>query len=219
MNIQAARNSFLMRLLEGASIVENRGTGVPTMIAQLSRAGLPPPRFKDERTHFRAFFLNETLLDEKTIAWLNEFADQAINERQRKALAYLKRYLSIRNKDYCRLNGCDSRQATAELAELRNADLIVQLGSRGSALYRLAAPRRSFEPTVATSLRGRHKKLLSSFVESPSIPLTARQIADRSNMNYETARGAIKELVKIGILHPTQDKARSAKQSYEIVRR
>lgn len=213
-NIQATRNSFLMKLLEGAGIVENRGTGVPTMIAQLARAGLPPPKFKDERTYFRAIFSNETLLDEGTVAWLNTLADHALNERQRKGLAYLRRYRSIRNKDYSRLNNCDSRLATLELAELREADLVVQLGVRGGAIYRLAVPSHKIKPSIAGSLRARHKKILSSFMESPVTPLTARQLAERSDMNLETARIAVKELVKMGALKPTQEKARSVKQSY-----
>jgi len=218
-NIQAARNSFLMRLLEGAGIVENRGTGVPTMIAQLAKAGLPPPRFRDQRTHFRALFLNEILLDEKTVSWLNTLSDHVINERQRKALAYLKRYLSIRNKEYSRLNNCDSRLATAELAELRDANLIVQLGTRGSAIYRLAAPQRHIKPKAAAALRQRHRKVLASYVENPPVSLTAREISARSGMKYETARHTIKDLVKWGVLGPTQEKARSAKQSYIPVSR
>lgn len=213
-NIQAARNSFLMRLLEGAGIVENRGTGVPTMIAQLAKAGLPPPRFKDQRTHFRAIFLNETLLDEETLSWLNALAEHALNERQRKGLAFLKRYKAIRNKDYCRLNACDSRLATAELAELRNAELVVQLGTRGGAVYRLVTPKNNLNPQVAEALRGRHKKILSSFIETPPVALTTRELSTRSGMKHETARVAIKELVKLGALRPTQEKARSAKQSY-----
>lgn len=213
-NIQAARNSFLMRLLEGASIVENRGTGVPTMIAQLAKAGLPPPRFRDERTHFRALFSNETLLDEKTVRWLNTLANHVINERQRKALAYMKRYLSIRNKEYSRLNNCDSRLATADLAELRDAGVILQLGTRGSAIYRLAAPQHRIKPAAAANLRQRHKKVLSTYVESPAVALTAREISVRAGLKYETARHTIKDLVKWGILETTQKKARSAKQSY-----
>lgn len=214
--IQAARNGFLMSLLERMGIVENRGSGIRTMIAQLARAGLPPPQFKDHGSHFRAVFLNETLLDSATIDWLSTLAPHPLNERQRRALAYLKRYKSIRNKDYCRLNNCDSRHTTAELSELRELGLINQSGTRGGAVYYLSPTSRTATIIVPGGLKQRHARILSCFRENPDATLSAKDLTRRSGLNHETTRSALRDLVRAGHLVPTEDKARSSRQAYRL---
>lgn len=64
--LQASRNSFLMKLLEdlplpgGLGVAsENRGTGIPAMVAALRRVGMPPPIFDDRRTTFRVTVLRQ----------------------------------------------------------------------------------------------------------------------------------------------------------------
>lgn len=215
-NVQAARNVHLMRLLESTGLVENRGSGIRTIIAQLSRAGLPPPMFKDGRTHFRAVFMNETLLDSATIEWLNRFANLAINERQRRALAYLKRVRSIRNKDYSRLNDCDSRQATGELSELRDMGIIRQIGTRGTTVYYLSEVHRSDYAALTGGMRPRHVHVLGYYKVHGDGPATVRQIARRLNMSPATVRLAVKELVLGGVLLPTEERSRSNKQAYRV---
>lgn len=214
--IQAARNGFLMSLLERVGIVENRGSGIRTMIAQLARAGLPPPQFKDHGSHFRAIFLNETLLDPATIDWLSTLAPHPLNERQRRALAYLKRYKSIRNKDYCRLNNCDSRLSTAELSELRELSLINQSGTRGGAVYYLSPISRTATTNIPGGMKLRHAKLLACFRENPEATLSAKDITRRSGLNHETTRAALRDLVRSGHLLPTEEKARSSRQAYRL---
>lgn len=213
-NIQSTRNPFLMRLLEASGFVETRGSGIRTMIAQLTRAGLPPPRFEDRRSHFRAVFLNETLLDGATIEWLNTFAPYPINERQRRGLAYLKRYRSIKNKDYCRLNGCDSRAATAELGHLRELGVLRQSGTRGGAVYSLSSP--ASVSVLPGGLKRRHMKVLDFFQNNPGRVFGARDISLKAGLNHETVRAALRDLVRAGFVVPTEEKARSSRQAYRI---
>lgn len=214
--IQAARNGFLMSLLERTGIVENRGSGIRTMVAQLARAGLPPPQFKDQGSHFRAIFLNETLLDAATIEWLSTLAPHPLNERQRRALACLKRYKSIRNKDYCRLNNCDSRLTTVELSELRELGLINQSGTRGGAVYYLSPTSKIAAANIPGGLKARHAKILACFRESPEMTLSAKDITRRSGLNHETMRSALRDLVRSGHLAPTEERARSSRQAYRL---
>ncbi|MEW6416611.1 MAG: ATP-binding protein [Nitrospirota bacterium] len=49
---QSTRNRVLMRLMEDLHIVENRGSGIRTMIEAMRRANLEPPRLQDKRTSF-----------------------------------------------------------------------------------------------------------------------------------------------------------------------
>lgn len=215
-NVQAARNSHLMRLLESKGLVENRGSGIRTVIAQLSKAGLPPPTFKDNRTYFRVTFLNETLLDPGTIDWLNKYAGYPISDKQRRALAYLKRFKSMRNKDYSRLNACDSRLATAELSQLRELGILRQSGTRGGTIYFLADEHRPEMIALPGGVRPRHAKVLAFLREQGEKPASVKTIAKKLKMNPVTVRLAIRELVRARIVLPTEEKAKSSRQAYRL---
>jgi ATP-dependent DNA helicase RecG len=51
---------------------------------------MEPPRFQDKRSSFWVTFRNHTLMNPDAVAWLNHFADQPLNDRQRLALVYLR---------------------------------------------------------------------------------------------------------------------------------
>jgi ATP-dependent DNA helicase RecG len=67
-----------------------------------------PPRFDDRRTSFWVTFHNHTLMNPEVIAWLNQFAQAQLNDRQRLALVYLRQHEHITNSDYRRLNRIDA---------------------------------------------------------------------------------------------------------------
>src|SRR2546426_6100525 len=86
----STRNTRLMRMMEDWHIVENRGSGIKTMLQATRTANLEPPRFNDRRTSCWVTFRNHTLMSPEAITWLNQFADQALEDRQRLALVYLQ---------------------------------------------------------------------------------------------------------------------------------
>jgi ATP-dependent DNA helicase RecG len=133
------RNAALMRMMEDLTIVENRGSGIRAMVESMRTAHLSPPRFKDAHTSFRLTFYNHTLLDQETVDWLQQFKELPLNDNQRFALAYLRRDHSIlTNRDYQRLSGVDSVQATRDLGDMvRRSGVLVQHGTRGGAHYTL----------------------------------------------------------------------------------
>ena len=53
---------------------------------------------------FEFTFNNRHLLEPDTLAWLNTFASQPINEHQRMALTFIRHRSRITNSDYQRLN-------------------------------------------------------------------------------------------------------------------
>jgi len=59
---QSTRNRVLMQLMEDLHLVENRGSGIRTMIEAMRAASLGPPRFQDRRTSFWVTFYNHTLM-------------------------------------------------------------------------------------------------------------------------------------------------------------
>lgn len=125
---RSSRNRLLVRFLEDLHLVENRGSGVRTMIRAMRDANLEPPVFEDRRVSFWVTFRNHTLMDPATIAWLNRFAGLPLSDHQRVALAFLRRQDRITNPDYRRLNYVDMLTATRDLRGLVQAGLLVQHG-------------------------------------------------------------------------------------------
>ncbi len=134
---QSTRNELLMRLLEERGMVEDRGSGIPMMIAAMREAHLEPPLFRDRRNDFRVVFRNHTLLDPETVTWLNRFAGYPLTDAQRMALAYLRVNPRMANNDYRRLNNTTTVEATRELRGLVDLELIEMHGTRRWAYYTL----------------------------------------------------------------------------------
>src|SRR5437660_2046676 len=113
-------------MMEDAHLVENGGSGIKTMLEAMRRANLEPPRFQDKRSSFWVAFRNHTLMSPEAITWLNQFASQPLNDRQRLALVYLRSNDRIANAEYQRLNRVDSLVARQELRGLVQAGLVEQ---------------------------------------------------------------------------------------------
>lgn len=125
---QSTRNARLMRMMEDAHIVENRGSGIRAMLDALRGANLEPPRFEDRRSSFLVTFRNHTLMNPEAIAWLNRFAHLSLNDRQRVALVYLRQHGQINNSEYQRLNRVNTVVAGQELRGLVQSGLIEPRG-------------------------------------------------------------------------------------------
>ncbi len=132
---QSTRNRILMRLMEDLHLVENRGSGIRTMIRTFNKANLEPPYFQDKRTSFWVIFRNHTLITPKAIEWLKQFARLPLNDRQRLALIYLQYRHQITNSEYQRLNCVDSVTSNRELRSLVQCDLVEQKNTRRWAYY------------------------------------------------------------------------------------
>jgi ATP-dependent DNA helicase RecG len=136
---QSTRNRVLMRLMEDAHLVENRGSGIRAMIDAMRRLNLEPPRFQDRRASFLVTFRSHTLMGPEAIAWLNRFADRPLTDRQRLALVYLRYNEQLTNSDYQRLNHVDPVTASRELRGLVQSGLVEQHSTRRWAYYTLSS--------------------------------------------------------------------------------
>ena len=136
---QSTRNRVLMRLMEDAHLVENRGSGIRAMIDAMRRLNLEPPRFQDRRASFLVTFRSHTLMGPEAIAWLNRFAGRLLADRQRLALVYLRYNEQLTNSDYQRLNHVDSVTASRELRGLVQSGLVEQHSTRRWAYYTLSS--------------------------------------------------------------------------------
>jgi hypothetical protein len=90
----------------------------------MRQANLEPPRFEDRRSSFWVTFRNHSLMSPDAIAWLNQLARLALNDRQRLALVYLRHNDRMANSDYQRLCRVDSTTAGRELRRI----LVVHAG-------------------------------------------------------------------------------------------
>jgi ATP-dependent DNA helicase RecG len=124
----STRNVRLMRMMEDLHLVENRGSGIKAMLSAMRAANLEPPQFDDRRASFKVTFHNHTMMNPEAIAWLNQFANKPLNDRQRVALVYVRQHEKITNNEYRRLNRVDALCAGQELRGLVETGLIEQGG-------------------------------------------------------------------------------------------
>lgn len=129
-----------MQGVRSINLVENRGSGIRTMIKSLTKANLEPPYFQDKRSSFRVTLKNHTLINNEAIEWLNQYASLPLNDRQRLALVYLRHRHQITNSEYQRLNCIDSVTATKELRSLVQCGLVEQRNTRRWAYYTFKIP-------------------------------------------------------------------------------
>jgi ATP-dependent DNA helicase RecG len=171
-NEQSTRNRLLMRMMEDLHLVENRGSGIRSMLEAMRQANLEPPRFQDRRSSFWVIFRNHTLMSPPAIAWLNQFAGLPLNDHQRLALVYLRHNEQMTNSDYQRLNHVDSVTANRELRGLVQAGLTKQHSTRRWAYYTLNLPA---EEKVTPPSLSNEEKILAYVREHGSIRRTECQ--------------------------------------------
>lgn len=128
------RNPLIAEPLFRTKYVEKAGTGTTDMIADCLEAGLPEPDFAQHGSHFVTTIWRD---------WLtNDALDElGLNDRQIKAVKYLKRSEFMTNAEYQVVIDASARTATRDLKGLVDAG-IVELNGRGrGAQYRLIKKR------------------------------------------------------------------------------
>ncbi|GAB3703528.1 hypothetical protein GCM10027598_02490 [Amycolatopsis oliviviridis] len=141
----SARNGTLLKILEDTPlpgsdrpICENRGSGIPTMLAAMRDAKLSPPRFADDISTFTATFPNHTLMGDGAVQWIASLREHGLTDSQCHGLAMLFHGETLNNQAYRNANDLDSRVATEELGDLVARGLLVPTGGRHYAHYTLA---------------------------------------------------------------------------------
>ncbi len=144
-HISSTRNEVLLRLLEETplpgtdrTVAENRGSGIPTMVAALREAGMDPPIFHDRIATFQVTFPNHSLLDDDIVDWLRGIGAGDLSNTQLLGLARMRRGEVLSNGSFRSGTGLDSRVAGAELRDLVDRGLVHQTGTRGAARYTLS---------------------------------------------------------------------------------
>jgi ATP-dependent DNA helicase RecG len=121
-------NPLLAESLYLARYIERVGSGTQTMIELCREAGLPEPQFEQRGGSFVTTLWRDWLTPEV-------MAGYKLNERQMKAIGYLKIHVTITNSLYQEEFSVAKRTASLDLAELAAAGLIEKTGSTGKGVY------------------------------------------------------------------------------------
>jgi len=142
-----ADHFFLTRL------IEKWGTGTIEMIRRCEEWGVPEPEFRDTGTSIVVTFRKSEFTE--------EFLDSLdLNERQKKAVEFIKTEKKITRTEYEKMSGISERTANRELSDLVKLGILDKIG-RGPNVYyeltktspNLAKPRQEDEITGVGELR------------------------------------------------------------------
>ena len=117
------RNKGLAEVLYDTELIERWGSGIEKIQQHCLDAGLPEPIF-EEYQGFQVVFRKD-VYDEEYLLSLN------LNERQIKAVMYVKEKGQITNKEYQEVCATSNRTASRDLVHLVSAGLLEQIGITG----------------------------------------------------------------------------------------
>ncbi len=118
------RNPLLAQTFYFAGLVERWGTGTIRIIELCRDQGLPEPDFQNQQGGFLVTFFKDPYTPER-------LQSLGLNERQIKAVLYVKERGRITNREYQELTGISKRTATRDLDELLEKGVFERLGATG----------------------------------------------------------------------------------------
>lgn len=118
----------------GRRYVEQLGTGIRRMALAMEKHDLPRPLFEEMGSEFRVRLMGpgERFMEEMTARpdWA-----EGLNERQVKAVLYVREHGRITNREYRDLTSVSRRWATKELQELVELEVLAMRGSGRATHY------------------------------------------------------------------------------------
>ena len=118
-------NPLIARILFLANYIQKAGTGTLEMIKQCRNHGLPDPEFVSIRNVEFRTILARDVYTESFLAKLD------LNDRQLRAIKYVKVKGGITNKEYQEICNTSERTATRDLASLVSKGVFEQIGKTG----------------------------------------------------------------------------------------
>ena len=118
------RNKGLAEVLYDTELIERWGSGIEKIQQHCLDAGLPEPIF-EEYQGFQVVFRKD-VYDEEYLRSLN------LNERQIKAVMYVKENKQITNKEYQEICNTSKRTASRDLLDLVSSGIFEQIGTTGT---------------------------------------------------------------------------------------
>jgi ATP-dependent DNA helicase RecG len=129
------RNPQIATVFYYAGLIESWGSGTIKMVELCKESGLPEPDFINYEQGMGAF----SVIFYKDIYTEENLRKMGLNERQIKAVMYVKQKGKITNKEYQKINDCHRNTANKDLSELVVKGILKESGKKGAgAFYEIA---------------------------------------------------------------------------------
>jgi ATP-dependent DNA helicase RecG len=128
------RNPILASACFLGGYIDSWGSGIMKIVNSCKAAGLPTPILEEDGGGFIVKLFKDRFSDE-------QLRKSGLNERQIKAVLYVKERGKVTNKEYQEVNKISERTASREISELVKADILEQAGSFGAgSFYKIKTP-------------------------------------------------------------------------------
>ncbi len=118
------RNPLIAKVFYLAGYIEQYGSGTVRMVEWMKEAGLPEPEYKEELGGFSVYFYKDIYTEEN-------LRKMGLNERQIKAVMYVKERGKITNKEYQQLTEVSRVTASRELQDIVGKEVLQMIGKVG----------------------------------------------------------------------------------------
>ena len=142
------RNPLIAKVFYLAGYIEQYGSGTVRMVEWMKEAGLPEPDYKEELGGFSVYFYRDIYTEEN-------LRKMELNERQIKAVMYVKEKGKITNREYQELCEIRKRQTTDDLKELEDKQVLKRIGTTGKGTYYVLEGRQRGERSNKGAPKGR----------------------------------------------------------------
>ena len=122
------RDPLIARVFYLAGYIEHYGSGTVRMMEWMRDAGLPEPDFKEEMGGFSVYFHKDIYTESNLIV-------MGLNERQIRAVTYVKDKGKINNKEYQELINTTKKTASRDMMDLVVKGILEQIGTTGKGTY------------------------------------------------------------------------------------
>ena len=126
------RNPLIAYIFYLSGIIERVGSGIQRILDSFKKAGLPEPEF-DANEHSFTVIFRKDIYNEENLRKLG------LNERQIKAVMYVKEKGRITNREYQEINNCSRNTATNDLKDLVREGILKESGKKGAGAYYIIA--------------------------------------------------------------------------------
>lgn len=127
-HLSKPRNRLLADVFYFAGFIEAWGRGTLKILEKCREQGLPEPEFNNEHGVMTVIFY-KTKWNEETLKQLG------LNERQMKAVMYVKKNGKITNREYREINNISDEGARIDLNMMIKKDILIQKGKGRSVQY------------------------------------------------------------------------------------
>lgn len=129
-HLSILRNTLLAEVFYYAGFIESWGHGTLKIVKKCLEQGLPEPDFREENGVMTVIFYKDKWNEEN-------LKKLGLNERQIKAVMYIKQNGKITNSEYQKINNVSERTALRDLEALMLKEVVLKKGKRKGTHYKL----------------------------------------------------------------------------------